>query len=336
MVAMRLLRTVLPLDRFDVVHLMTQQRGWPAAKLAGRPGMPRFVVNLDSTIAAWCRQFGWARSPLDLDGGVERRILARADLIACSSRWVADSAARDAGADPAKITLHKPCAVLDSTLPFRSHDEAPARGTPGGGLVRIVFVGNDWERKGGPRLIAWHQARWKDIAEVHVCSGKAPQDHSLKNVVWHGATNRDKLMREVLPTSDLMAMPTNNDTFLIAAQEALGAGLPVVTSRLAGIPEVVRDGRTGFLCDRDDDAGFVAAIDKLVSDHAFRRRMGLEARDFALQNLQGSMWHNHLFDQIVALADNRPTRYAPEGVDVRRSDNEPVNPQSESESLAAS
>jgi glycosyltransferase involved in cell wall biosynthesis len=333
-VMMRLLRTALPLERFDVVHCMTQQRGWPIAKLGGRVGT-KFAVNLDATIPGWCREFGWPRSPLNLDARVESKILTRADMVVCWTRWAADSAVRDCGVDPGRITINKSCALVDPDAPFRRHDEIPPRGAPGGGPVRIVFVGNDWERKGGHRLIRWHQERWKDIAQVHVCSRTAPQDHSLKNVVWHGPTARDKLMNEVLPSADLLVMPTRIDTFLIAAQEAQGAGLPVVTSRIAGLPEVVRHERTGFLCTHDDDDAFIAAIETLLTDHALRRRMGVAAREFARLHLSADGWHNHLFDQLIALADGRPIRYAPEGIDIRRSDREPASPRTELESLAA-
>ena len=331
----RLFRTVLPLDRFDVVHFMTQQRAWALTNLAGH-SRTKFAVNIDATVPGWCRQFGWARSPLNLDARVEKRIIQRADLVVCASRWVSDSAMRDSGARSDHTVLNKPCALFDPHLPFRTHDESPPRGTPGGALVRIVFVGNDWERKGGPRLLRWHQEHWTSLAEVHVCSATAPRDQSLKNVVWHGPTPREKLLGDILPQMDFMAMPTSNDTFLIAAQEAQCAGLPVVTSRLAGIPEVVRHGRTGLLCPPESDQEFIAAIQILLTDHAKRRAMGLAARAFAMTHLNSLTWHNNLFDQLVALADGRPLRFAPEGIDLRRSDQERANPQSAAESLALS
>ncbi len=331
---MRLFRTTLPLERFDVVHFMTQQRAWPISKLAGRV-KTKFAVNLDATVPAWCREFGWRRSPLDLDARVERRILCQADMVVCWSRWAADSAVRDCAVDPERITLNKSCAIVAPDGPFRTHAETPARGTPGGALVRIVFVGNDWERKGGPRLVRWHQERWKEIAELHVCSRTAPQDRSLKNVVWHGQTDRTTLLNQVLPSMDMMVMPTRIDTFLIAAQEAQGAGLPVITSRIAGLPEVVRHGRSGFLCRFDQDEEFITAIQSLLTDHALRRRMGVAAREFAMTNLSASVWHNHLFDQLAAVVDGRPIVFSPPGIDIRRSDSERINPRNELESLQA-
>jgi glycosyltransferase involved in cell wall biosynthesis len=327
-----LLRGPLPLDRFDVVHIMPQQRAWVVTELAGRTPT-KFAVNIDAVSGAYDRAFGLTRPRWAWEVEAERRILRAADLVACWSRWSSDAAVLDEGVDPARVVLHKQCAFVDPSG-IRTHDDSPPRGTPGAPPVRLVFVGNDWERKGGPRLIRWHQERFRDRAEVHVCSAKAPQDRTLQGVVWHGATPHDRLMTEILPAADVLVMPTRVDTFLIAAQEAQAVGLPVITSRLAALPEVVRDGRTGLLCAPDDDAAFVAAIGRLIDDAPLRRAMGHAATEHARTHMSGRVWHGHLVDQLVALADGRPTRYAPEGVDVRRDDGEAKNPTSAAESAA--
>lgn len=312
----RLLRgvfnTQLPLDRFDVVHIMTQQRAWPVTWLKGRV-RAKLAVNIDATVPGY-GVFGLKRPPFNPEKMVERKIFAAADMVACASRWCADSVVNDLGGDPGKIVLHKPCARRREGLPFRDHAAGPLRGQPGGPKLRIAFVGNDFVRKGGDKVFAWHQARWSDRVELHICSGLAKPDPAAKSVVWHGAASHEKVTGEVLPNADLFVMPTRVDTFLIAAQEAQAAALPVVTTRIAGIPEVVRDGVTGFLCTRDDESGFIAAIEKLLNDDALRVRMGAAAYAHARANLDPDIWHNHLMDQLVALADGRPLRKAPAGV----------------------
>jgi glycosyltransferase involved in cell wall biosynthesis len=253
-------------------------------------------------------------------------------MLACWSRWAADSAVMEMGVSPERVVLHKPC-IDRPVQPPSAPTPSPERDDPAR-RVRIAFVGNDFERKGGDRLLRWHQARWRSRAEIHVCSAKVQPDRSLEGVVWHGATPHAKLTTEILPSCDLFVMPTWEDTFLIAAQEALVAGLPVVTSRLAGIPEVVRDERTGFLCAPADESGFISAIERLLDDASLRANMSRAAREHAERNLSGHIWHNHLLDQLVALAEGRPTRYAPEGVDIRNSEREPGNPASQAESVA--
>ncbi len=60
--------------------------------------------------------------------------------------------------------------------------------------------------------------------------------------------------------------------------EAMAAGLPIIATRVGGIPELVEDGKTGFLVDPGDSAAFAAAVIKLLQDKSLRQKMGLEAR----------------------------------------------------------
>jgi glycosyltransferase involved in cell wall biosynthesis len=305
-----------PLDRFDVIHIMTQQRGAALLGLRNRT-RAKFAVNLDAPTAEFYRQVERSRPWLDLDVMLEQRVFNAADAVIAASQWAADAVERDHGVERSRIVIGKHCAVRAERTPVRDHAGAALRGTPGHAPVRIVFVGNDWLRKGGHKVLAWHQARWADRCEFHVCSARAPVDRSARNVIWHGATPHDTLINEVLPSCDLMAMPTWNDTFMVAAQEAQAAGLPVVTSAMCGIPEVVRGGVTGFLRERADEAGFVADIERLLDDPGLRAHMGRAAAEHARRDLNPDVWHVHMLDQLVALGRGQPLRRAPAGVWVR-------------------
>ncbi|HEX4646376.1 MAG TPA: glycosyltransferase family 4 protein, partial [Verrucomicrobiae bacterium] len=62
--------------------------------------------------------------------------------------------------------------------------------------------------------------------------------------------------------------------------EAMASGLPVVASRVGGVPEIVQPGQTGFLLEPDDLEGFAAALVGLVKDCELRAEMGRRARAF--------------------------------------------------------
>lgn len=309
-----------PPDRFDVVHILTQQRGWVVRGLsdlraAGRAA-PRTVVNLDATCRGWDSIRSYRRNAPPLDDAVERLILRRADAVACASEWCARGVETTARVPRERVIIHMPCA--------RGVKQAggidPGSSRAAGGLPRIVFVGGDWPNKGGADLLRWHQQRWAERAELHIVSGAAPIDRACRNVVWHGAVEHAKLVGELLPTMDLFVVPTRWETFLIAAQEAQAAGLPVVTTRTGAVPEVVRDGETGFLCPARHEGGepeFIAAVERLLDDAALRARMGAAARQHARHGLDADAWHNHLLDQLVNLADGRPIRRRPGAIDVR-------------------
>lgn len=307
MVAWRLLlagelRRLHP-ERFDVVHFMTQQRALILPRLrSSLPPRIRLIVNSDATAPGWDRAFEYHRLAPTPNIGAERRIFHAADAVACASQWVADSVMGDYGVPASKVWLHKPCARLPAGVSPRQPDAHVRRAAAGDRKLRLAFVGNAWVRKGGPRLVAWHQSRWNDRAELHVVSAEAPADRSARSITWHGRVEHDRLIREVLPSIDLLVMPTMEDTFLIAAQEAQAVGLPVVTSNLAGIPEVVLHERTGLLCPRRDDAAFIAAVERLMDDSELLTRFSAAAATHAAENLSADRWHGGLLDQMVALA----------------------------------
>lgn len=294
-------------NRYDVVHVMTQARGMMIPALR-RATPTRFVVNSDATFKQWDREFRFRNLLSRWHIRVEASVYAACDAVACASRWVAESMIADYAVPSGRVVLHLPCARRQPGSEPRRPDAHLHRDDR---RLRLLFVGNDWKRKGGPRLLAWHQQRWAERTELHVCSGGAMKDPAARNVVWHGATPHDRLIREVLPACDLFVMPTREDTFLIAAQEAQAMGLPVVTSRLAGIPEVVADGQTGLLCPRDDDGAFISSVERFLDNPAMLTRFSAAAAERASHALNADVWHNHLLDQLVSLANDRPLRRLP-------------------------
>ncbi len=293
----------LPLNRFDVVHITTQQRALIVRdfRTPGKnPTNTKFAINLDATLRNWESMRALRRLAPTIDWSMEGRILRGADLLACATEWVGNSCEHEYGAARERVVIHKPCARIEATPGVRlGEPDHPRTGYP----LRIIFIGGNWIDKGGPRLLKWHQQRWADKAELHIVSGSAPADAAAKNVIWHGKVPHEQLMGELLPSMDLFVVPTKWDTFMIAAQEAQGAGVPVVTTRTGGVAECVADGVTGFLCDRDDDRQYITAVERLLTDAPLRHRMGQAGREHVAHHLSASVWHNHLLSQLVALSE---------------------------------
>lgn len=84
----------------------------------------------------------------------------------------------------------------------------------------------------------------------------------------------DALLRE----ATAFLLPSETESFGLAAAEALASGVPVVASRVDGLPEVVRHGETGFLEAADDPAAMGRRLRQLAEDPALRRSMGAAAR----------------------------------------------------------
>ncbi len=95
----------------------------------------------------------------------------------------------------------------------------------------------------------------------------------------------------LLFTFDIFAMPSIEESFGVAAIEASATGLPVVTSRAGGLPEVVEDGVTGFLAERGNVDELAARLEKLITDPQLRFIMGKAGRKFVEEKYR---WNDNL------------------------------------------
>jgi N-acetyl-alpha-D-glucosaminyl L-malate synthase BshA len=82
-----------------------------------------------------------------------------------------------------------------------------------------------------------------------------------------------------LSIGDLFLLPSSQESFGLAALEAMACGVPVVASRVGGLPEIIEDGVTGFLCPADDLDGMAERGIQLLSDGAVHQRITLAAVD---------------------------------------------------------
>jgi N-acetyl-alpha-D-glucosaminyl L-malate synthase BshA len=137
--------------------------------------------------------------------------------------------------------------------------EILARVLQKGVQTRLVMVGD-----GSERTNAEHRARCLGVSEACVFVGKQPK------------------IVDYLSASDVLLLPSEQESFGLAALEAMACELPVIASRVGGIPEVVDDGETGFLSEVGDVDKMANDAGRLLADDDFRRRMGQRARESAI------------------------------------------------------
>lgn len=172
---------------------------------------------------------------------------------------------------------------------------------------RLLFVGGDFERKGGPALLrAFSALGIADRAELHIVTrDEVPATRGV--VVHRGMRNGSEALRRLYADSDAFVLPTIADCFSIAAIEAMAAGLPVAVTDVGGVADIVVDGQTGFLLPSGDDRALGAALTTLVDDEALRRRMGAAARERAVAHFDARDSATRLLE-IAASVCLRPQR----------------------------
>jgi glycosyltransferase involved in cell wall biosynthesis len=82
-----------------------------------------------------------------------------------------------------------------------------------------------------------------------------------------------------LQAMDVFALTSRSEGMPLSVLEAWAAGLPVVVSRVGGLPELVQDGATGLVCPFGDPDGVVAAFRRLLDDPTTAHRLGAAGRD---------------------------------------------------------
>ncbi len=89
---------------------------------------------------------------------------------------------------------------------------------------------------------------------------------------------------EILAGGDLYVWPGCGEAYGLSYLEAQAAGLAVVAQRTAGVPEVVRDGETGYLTASGDIDALAAAVRRFLLDESLRRQFGERARRFVFEH----------------------------------------------------
>jgi N-acetyl-alpha-D-glucosaminyl L-malate synthase BshA len=128
-----------------------------------------------------------------------------------------------------------------------------------GGNAKLVMVGD------GPEYSAVrHRARVLNVLDKTEFVGKQAK------------------IADYLGVSDISLLPSELESFGLAALEAQACEVPVVASRVGGIPEVINDGETGFMSDTGDTEKMSDDVLRLLNDEEMRRAFGKKGRELAI------------------------------------------------------
>lgn len=150
----------------------------------------------------------------------------------------------------------------------------------------ILFVGNLVWQKGVEYLIRAKEFLNED-AEI-VIVGDGPLFEELKGIVefekMEGITftGARSDIEKIMPTADILVLPSLSEGRPTVLLEAMASGKPVVATNVGGIPEIVNKD-TGILVNPEDPVGLAEAIDKILQDKELQEKMGRAARKHVMK-----------------------------------------------------
>jgi glycosyltransferase involved in cell wall biosynthesis len=234
-----------------------------AARLTGRPLV---LYAHGSDICVYAERSAAYRA-------LTRWTLGRARHVFAASRDIEGRLTGRFGVPPERVSI-VPCGV--DTAVFHPAADAGAAPAPPGGPVRLLFVGDMVPPKGVDELVsAVLSARAQGAALALDLVGDGPLRAVLEarveaagagdRVRFHGTVPRPAVA-DRLRTADCLVLPSHNEGTPVSVMEALTSGVPVVASRVGGIPDLVTEGTDGLLVPPGDPEALAAALRRLCTE----------------------------------------------------------------------
>lgn len=173
---------------------------------------------------------------------------------------------------------------------------------------RIVFIGIDWERKGGPELAAaFEQLRARRPEVELVVAGCNPE-------LPEGAIALGRIPKEavgdLLAEGGVFCLPTRLEPFGVAFVEALHAGLPIVGCDVGAVPDMVQPDVNGALVPAGDAIALERALETLIGDERRQRRLGAASAALAAERYSwtrvGERVREHVLEIVGATGSATP------------------------------
>jgi 2-deoxystreptamine N-acetyl-D-glucosaminyltransferase/2-deoxystreptamine glucosyltransferase len=270
----------------DLVHvhlgedLAVVPVGLSAARRHGLPLVLTIHLSLDHTYAPYGARSRWFQR---LGAALERRGVAAADAVVCLAPRLAERLV-DAGVDAAKVHV-VPSGVEPRRFEAPGPDLLAGRPRP-----RILFCGRLARQKGVETLVRAAALLRTPGARIELV-GDGPERERLAalvaqlgvgdRVTLHGFVGHDEVPG-VLRGADALVLPSVYEELGSVLLEGLQAGLPIVASRVGGIPHAVGD--AGLLVEPSDPAALAAALDRVLGEPGLAGRLraaaGERAREF--------------------------------------------------------
>jgi glycosyltransferase involved in cell wall biosynthesis len=208
------------------------------------------------------------------------------------SNWARRSLIEDYAADPAKIHVLAPGAA-------RAYFAIGERRQPAQpGRVKVLFVGGDFERKGGPLLLDALADLLDQQVELHIVTSAAIEPRPNVYVYKGLAPNSPELLR-LFAEADLFVLPSHAECLAVVLMEATAAGLPIITTDVGALGEAVEPRTSGLVIPASSGVGLRGALETLVHDRELRLHMGRAGFALAKRKFDSHRNNRALLDLVV-------------------------------------
>jgi glycosyltransferase involved in cell wall biosynthesis len=295
-----LLLALRPLGSYDVIHACDDGSAFFAlrARLEGLPCVVYLQPPRVRTESFWRSHWRW----FYIEMGARF-----APLLLTPSQWLADGLAARFEIPPERFR------VVPIGIGAHWYDACLGPARPINTPLRVVLLnmkGVDVALRAFAKAARNVDARF----ELYGLSKTPDADRALvaelgigDRVSFEGFIPNPELPKR-LAGADVFVHPTRGESFGQVLGEASALGIPVISTRMTAVPELIVDGETGLLCPLDDVDAFSGALSHLLANPALRRRMGDAARARA-----DALWR---WERVVERIENEV--YAPLLAGMRR------------------
>jgi glycosyltransferase involved in cell wall biosynthesis len=224
------------------------------------------------------------------------------------SHWAKNSLMENYSVPEEKITVISPGVDVSTwKRPMQTNHQA--------GVVKILFVGGDFTRKGGEDLLmAFQLLKAKRVTtsngprlELHMVT-QTPLQGGIDIYIYPHMQPNSPALKQLYYDADIFCLPSHGDCLPMALAEAGAAGLPLVSTRMAAIPELVQEQVNGLLIEPGNIPQLVEVLDHLIDDPQLRQAMGQQSRRIVVEEHSVIDNANRLIHLICSSLDNVTTQ----------------------------
>ena len=239
-----------------------------------QPDGPPFVVYTDFTYRLAQREDPWRdpfTDPAESErwNALETQAARQAAFVLTRSEYVRRSMIDDYGIPPERV------AAVGGGINFETLPE-PQTLTD---APRILFIGINFERKGGEQLVAAFQQVRERVPDAELWLVTHQEEIAGPGIRRIAPTRDRAAITALYRSAGVFAMPSRCETWGDVFLEAMAYGLPCIGSTNDAMPEIIEHDVTGYVVPPDDVSGLAQHLERLLTDPALRRQMGARGRE---------------------------------------------------------